>query len=63
MRIPRLPHNYERSHALNMWFAVIAAERPERIAEVAAEIETETGLPVYRMPKQREFFVGFRVEV
>jgi hypothetical protein len=26
-------------------------------------IETETGLPVYPMPKNREFFVGFRVEV
>ncbi|MEZ5787967.1 MAG: Lrp/AsnC family transcriptional regulator [Xanthobacteraceae bacterium] len=55
-------HNYERSHDLNMWF-VISAERTERIAEVAAEIETETGLTVYRMPKRREFFVGFRVEV
>lgn len=55
-------HNYERSHDLNMWF-VISAERAERIAEVAAEIETETGLTVYRMPKRQEFFVGFRVEV
>jgi DNA-binding Lrp family transcriptional regulator len=55
-------HNYERTHALNMWF-VISAERPERIEEVAKLIETETGLPVFRMPKTREFHVGFRVEV
>jgi DNA-binding Lrp family transcriptional regulator len=59
---PEVAHNYERSHALNMWF-VISAERPERIAQVAAEIEAETGLPVRAMPKIREFFVGLRVEV
>jgi DNA-binding Lrp family transcriptional regulator len=55
-------HNYERTHALNMWF-VLSAERPGRIGEVIADIELETGLPVYPMPKTREFFVGFRVEV
>ena len=55
-------HNYERTHALNMWF-VISAERPEQIAEIAATIESETGLTMYRMPKRNEFFVGFRVEV
>jgi len=45
-----------------MWF-VVSADRPERIAEVIAEIEAETDLKVYEMPKTREFFVGFRVEV
>jgi DNA-binding Lrp family transcriptional regulator len=55
-------HNYERTHELNMWF-VVSAERPERIAEVISEIETETGLKVHAMPKTREFFVGFRMEV
>lgn len=55
-------HNYERTHALNMWF-VLSAERPGRIGEVIADIESETGLPIYPMPKTREFFVGFRVEV
>ena len=55
-------HNYERAHALNMWF-VISAEHTEKIEEVAAAIEAETGLSVYRMPKTREFHVGFRMEV
>lgn len=55
-------HNYERTHAFNMWF-VISAEHPDRIEEVAAAIEAEAGLPVYRMPKTREFHVGFRMEV
>lgn len=59
---PEVAHNYERTHALNMWF-VVSAERPGRIDEVIAEIESETGLRVYPMPKTREFFVGFRVEV
>jgi DNA-binding Lrp family transcriptional regulator len=55
-------HNYERTHALNMWF-VIATEPSRRIAEVISEIEAETGLKVYPMPKSREFFVESRVEV
>ncbi|MFZ0457784.1 MAG: Lrp/AsnC family transcriptional regulator [Rhodoplanes sp.] len=59
---PEVAHNYERMHALNMWF-VLTAERPERIEEVAAAIEAETGIAVHRMPKLNEFFVGFRVEV
>ena len=59
---PEVAHNYERSHALNMWF-VLSAERKERIAEVIAEIERETGLQVHPMPKLREFFVDFRVEL
>jgi DNA-binding Lrp family transcriptional regulator len=58
---PEVAHNYQRSHALNMWF-VISAERPEQIAEVAAAIERETGLDVHKMPKLNEFFIGFRVE-
>jgi siroheme decarboxylase len=59
---PEVAHNYERSHALNMWF-VVSAEDPRRIGEVIAEIEAETGFTVHAMPKMHEFFVGFRVEV
>lgn len=59
---PEIAHNYERDHALNMWF-VVSAEDPARIDQVIAEIEGETGLAVRAMPKTREFFVGFRVEV
>lgn len=59
---PEVAHNYERTHALNMWF-VVSTEQPELIESVVREIEKETGLSVYRMPKNREFFVGFHVEV
>ena len=59
---PEVAHNYERTHALNMWF-VISVDRSERIAEIITAIERETGLKIYPMPKTRAFFVGFRVEV
>ena len=59
---PEIAHNYERDHRLNMWF-VISADDPRKIQEVIADIEHETGLAVHAMPKAREFFVGFRVEV
>lgn len=59
---PEIAHNYERAHQLNMWF-VISADDSEKIQRLIAEIEHETGLAVHAMPKAREFFVGFRIEV
>lgn len=53
-------HNYERDHALNMWF-VLATEHRGDIMRTAKEIEHDTGLEVLLFPKKREFFVGFRV--
>ncbi len=53
-------HNYERAHRLNMWF-VLATETPKGIEAAARAIEEETGLRVFRFPKEREFFIGFRV--
>jgi DNA-binding Lrp family transcriptional regulator len=58
---PEVAHNYAREHVLNMWF-VLATETPERISEVIADIERETGLKVYNMPKLEEFYVGLRFE-
>ncbi|MBB6644935.1 siroheme decarboxylase subunit beta [Halobellus ruber] len=50
-------HNYEREHPhLNMWFVVSVADE-DRVGEVLAEIEAETGQETYNMPKQREFRV------
>jgi DNA-binding Lrp family transcriptional regulator len=57
---PEVAHNYQRAHRLNMWF-VLATESPEGIARAADAIEAETGLKVLRFPKEREFFIGFRV--
>jgi DNA-binding Lrp family transcriptional regulator len=59
---PEVAHNYERRHEFNMWF-VLATERPGRIGEVIREIEQASGLKVYNLPKQEEFYVGLRFEV
>jgi len=58
---PEVAHNYARDHDLNMWF-VLATETPERIDAVISEIEEETGLHVYNMPKLQEFYIGLRLE-
>ncbi len=57
----QVAHNYARAHDLNMWF-VVASEEPDEIARTLNEIETETGLQVYDFPKQREFFIGLKVD-
>lgn len=54
---PQVSHNYQRDHAFNMWF-VIGTEEPEGIQQVIAEIEKETGLEVFNLPKLKEFFIG-----
>ncbi len=54
-------HNYARDHdVLNMWF-VISAEAPNRVDEVMDAIREETGLEVYNMPKEREYYIGLRL--
>jgi DNA-binding Lrp family transcriptional regulator len=60
-RLPQVAHNYAREHRLNMWF-VVATETPDEVEAVLRRIEEETGLPVYSMPREREFFVGLRLE-
>ena len=50
-------HNYEREHPhLNVWFVVSVAD-PERVADVLAAVEAETGQETYNLPKQTEFRV------
>jgi len=58
---PEVAHNYAREHALNMWF-VLATETPEKIQQVINDIETQTKLKVYNMPKEHEYFVGLKLE-
>lgn len=55
-------HNYARNHTLNMWF-VLATERPEQVARAIEQIERQTGLTVYNMPKIKEFYVGLQLLV
>ena len=50
-------HNYERDHEMNMWF-VLATESQQDLDNTLDAIENTTGISVYNMPKQKEFFVG-----
>jgi DNA-binding Lrp family transcriptional regulator len=58
---PEVAHNYAREHKLNMWF-VLATETPERVQEVIAEIERQSGYRIYNMPKLDEYFIGLRFD-
>lgn len=57
---PEVAHNYERRHALNMWF-VLAVERPEQIEATLARIEAATGLEVLNLPKLDEYFLELKL--
>jgi DNA-binding Lrp family transcriptional regulator len=57
---PEVAHNYEREHALNMWF-VLATANPEEIPAVIRKIEAETGLRVLELPRLEEYFVDLRL--
>ena len=61
-RYPQVAHNYQREHAMNMWF-VLATEDKQEVDKINAEIEHVTGYPVFNMPKLEEYFVGLRFEV
>lgn len=60
--MPEVAHNYARDHALNMWF-VLATETPQGQEQAIAEIERNTGYPVFNMPKQKEYFVELKFRV
>lgn len=47
-------HNYERSHRLNLWFVVTAAD-DAGVQRTLAEIEVETGLPVLNLPMVEDY--------
>ncbi len=61
-KMPQIAHNYQREHEFNMWF-VIATETVGEVDEVIRTIEKTTGLNVYNMPKQQEFFVQLKLVV
>ena len=46
---PRVNHNYEREHDLNLWFVIAGPDRAA-VTDTIARIETATGLPVLDLP-------------
>jgi siroheme decarboxylase len=59
---PEVAHNYQRDHAMNMWF-VLATGTPQALEATLKRIESETGLKVYNLPKLEEFYVGLHFRV
>jgi len=69
---PEVAHNYRRESAgllqagrgagLNMWF-VVAAESATAAEAVLQRIEADTGLAVWRFPKEREFKVELKLPI
>ncbi|MBZ8142052.1 AsnC family transcriptional regulator [Rubrivivax gelatinosus] len=51
---PLVNHNYEREHALNLWFVVNAGDAAA-VEAVVARIEHTTGLPAVRLPLLRPY--------
>ncbi len=60
--LPEVAHNYQRNHAMNMWF-VLATETPQALEATLKRIEMQTGLRVFNLPKQEEFYVGLHFHV
>jgi DNA-binding Lrp family transcriptional regulator len=59
---PEVAHNYQRDHEMNMWF-VLATETSQQLDAALKRIEEVTGLHVFNLPKQEEFYVGLHFRV
>ena len=51
---PGVNHNYEREHALNLWFVLTGNHRAQ-LETVLHRLETDTGLPVVRLGMVRPY--------
>ena len=58
---PEVAHNYQREHAWNMWF-VLATESADELDRLFGEIVCNTACPGLNLPKEKEFYVGLRLE-
>jgi DNA-binding Lrp family transcriptional regulator len=59
---PEVNHNYEREHALNLWFVVTAHDR-DAVLQVLSDIERACGYQVIDLPLEAEYHIdlGFAV--
>ncbi|MDR2155189.1 MAG: Lrp/AsnC family transcriptional regulator [Burkholderiaceae bacterium] len=51
---PGVNHNYEREHALNLWFVLTGPDQA-RLEQTLTQIERDTALPVLRMKMVRPY--------
>lgn len=55
-------HNYLRDHELNLWF-VLSARDPSQIDDTLDVIRQNTGIRVFNLPKETEFYVGLKFHI
>ena len=55
-------HNYQRTHRLNLWFVVTAADE-DGVLRVIREIEERTGLRVLDLPMVEDYHLDLGFEV
>lgn len=53
---PYVNHNYEREHAINLWFVVVAPDQSE-LADTLHRIETRTGCNILDLRLERPFHI------
>jgi DNA-binding Lrp family transcriptional regulator len=59
---PEVNHNYERDHALNLWFVVTGADQG-CVTRVLEEIERRSGLEVLDLPLEEPFRLDLGFEI
>jgi DNA-binding Lrp family transcriptional regulator len=57
-------HNYEREHAFNLWFVLIASHE-QHLQKVLTDIEQKTGFLTMQLPLIADYFInlGFELEL
>ncbi len=55
-------HNYEREHALNLWFVVIAKDNVH-LSTILNDIENQTGYKTLSFPLINDFFIDLGFEM
>jgi len=62
-RYEAVNHNYEREHAINLWFVATAADELQ-LAEVLQDIEQRSGIAVMALPMLEDFHIdlGFTLQ-
>jgi DNA-binding Lrp family transcriptional regulator len=53
---PEVNHNYEREDSYNLWF-VVTAPSQQRLEQVLAAMERQTGYPILYLPLQKQFHI------
>ena len=53
---PLVTHNYEREHAINLWF-VVAGPDAASVAGTLTRIEQNTGIPIIRLPLVEAYYL------